>query len=124
MLKDRRNRIYTYGLTFMVVYLYAYIIVLSLSSRPTPTAFPEHLEEIRQMPTMVLWVISHLSRFIKYFSIPTYALAIRLYPEPYYSECMYIPFTCAIQWFGWGCLFGWWSSRIRDFKTGSTSSSN
>jgi hypothetical protein len=111
MREKRGWKIAFWGLIFMVTYLYLYEINLTLTTRPTPTAIPEHADEIRHLPGAWIWISSMLERFLTFFSFPTYALGIRLLPpEPYYWDCVYIPFACAFQWFIYGCLFGWWRS--------------
>jgi hypothetical protein len=116
MTRNRRRDILLWGLCFMLAYLYTYEILLVMSLKPTPTAYPEHLGEVRQIPAVLDWIASQLSRFLTFFSFPMYALAVRVFSEPYYSECVYIPFTCALQWFGWGCLFAGWrpATRLKD----------
>jgi len=50
---------------------------------------------------------------------PSIQNADRLLPqEPYFFELVYRPFFTAFQWFGYGCLFGWWRYR-RKVRKGS-----
>jgi hypothetical protein len=112
MCEGRSRKMILWGLIFMVTYLYVYELSLVLVLKPTPAA-----DEIRDLPFACIWLASKLGGFLAFLSIPTHPLALRLFPaEPFYWECVYIPFACAFQWFFYGCLFGLWRSVAETSK--------
>jgi len=109
---DKKLTIGFWGLLFMVSFLYAKGLTFTLTC--TPLSYPQRYDPkpgrgSLQTVGQVLWVLSY----------PSIQNADRLLPqEPYFFELVYRPFFAAFQWFGYGCLFGWWRYR-RKIRKGS-----
>jgi hypothetical protein len=69
----------------------------------------EYRTSIESLPVTLrqaLWLLSFPSAQVLYRITPD---------EPYTKEMVLFPFGTAFQWFGYGCLFGWWRMR-RDLR--------
>jgi hypothetical protein len=101
-----------WGLLFSVFFLYLYEIALVSSERPVVGS--EHLYDIRFAYGKWYELISHFRQALISLSFPSYAISINVLPsDPYFDNCIYFPFLAGVQWFFYGCIFGWWRSRNR-----------
>jgi hypothetical protein len=97
-----------WGLIWMIAYLYSFEILWAIAMRPIPSASPElfdyrtSIEHPAVTLRQGLWLLSFPS---------AQKLSTLLPDEPYTKQLVYFPFGVAFQWFGYGCLFGWWLQR-------------
>jgi len=111
-MNHERRRIIVWGLSFMVAYLYVFQICTTTTLKPIPGAFPDHIDEIRDMPKLWVRFANGLMTLLDFISFPAKGIVLRFFPnEPFYMELVYIPFFSAIWWFGYGCLIGWLGFR-------------
>jgi hypothetical protein len=102
-----------WGFLFAVAYLYLYEISFTITWRPTPGAV-DHLFEIRNTRPIWWQTSSLFGRVLQSLSFPMQAVGLNLLPsEPYFEASVYLPFVSAVQWFLYGCIFGWWRSRVQ-----------
>jgi hypothetical protein len=102
-----------WGLVVMVTFLYAYMLAFTLSAFPMPRD-PERYGE----RTDVLGDSANtIAQMLSILSYPTFQNAPLIVPlTPFYFELVYRPFLAAFQWFGYGCLFGWWLYKRKSRK--------
>jgi hypothetical protein len=112
-----------WGLVWMLTYVYSFEILWAISMRPVPCS-----SEIFDYRSSISHPAVILRQALWLLSFPSAQLLNRLIPdEPYTKELVYFPFGVALQWFGYGCLFGWFlqirSARKKSPKTENNSRS-
>jgi hypothetical protein len=120
MRQDQRGtrEIFFWGIFFAIVFLYAYEIALTLSVRPV--GLGDDIYEPRFAYGAWSRMLSSIRKLLISLSFPSYAISINMLPsDPYFDNCIYFPFLAGLQWFVYGCVFGWWRSRVRFRKASS-----
>jgi hypothetical protein len=104
-----------WGLVTMFFFLYTYVLSFTLSAIPIPQSPERYAEKTGVLADSA----NMLAQVLSILSYPTFQNAPLIVPlAPFYFELVYRPFLAAFQWFGYGCLFGWWRYR-RKIRKGS-----
>jgi hypothetical protein len=99
-----------WGLIVIVAYLYAYEILWAVGMVPAKGNIDQAFYYRTSIENPAVW----LRQALWLLSFPSAQMLYRWIPdEPYTKEMVYSPFGVAVQWFGYGCLFGLWRYKRR-----------
>jgi len=91
----------------MHAYLYIFEALWALELYPVPCS-----PELFEFRVPIGHPVAFLSQALWLLSFPSAQLLQEWIPDqPYAKELVYFPFAVAFQWFGYGCLWGWWRYR-------------
>ena len=108
-----------WGLVFSILFLYSYEIAYSVTLRPI-LGSSENRYDMRFPIGTYYNLVWNVRQTLVFLSNPSYTISEVVFPpDAYFADVIYFPFLAGVQWFIYGCIFGWLKSRI-NFKRHKT----